>query len=301
MTNKEITVDGSGQDGLMTFWEPSEVAIEDLVRSLKAIGKEGLLPKSSVAKSALKYSLQVFISKAGLKVRGNTPEVFPLAPEVIGFEARRMNRGVETNDPEFVLSVVVDNNGTVTIPKYDAGILPQLDSKRDKAEAAIQSVFAKRSAIFPTEMASACIARVIQSLGGILVRKTGGIYFVPQRSIEEFEGFVHELDSSVGSKPEIVTCRFPIKPGHKSAKSVLKAVKQQASDRLAAVEAELQSLGSKKQRNDGKESRLNEVDAVKAMLDEYQQILGVSLKELTEMADKVASAVSVHSALEWCA
>lgn len=300
MTNHEIKVDGSGKDGLLAFWEPDEIAIADLERALKAIGKEGLLPKASVAKSALKYSLQAFIAKSGLKVRGNTPEVFPLAPEVIGFEARRMNRGTEQNEPEFVISVVSDN-GAISIPRYDSGILPQLDTKKSKAEEVLQSVFDSRSAIFPTEMASACISRVIQSLGGILVRQTGGNYFVPEKSIGAFETFASELDNSQGSKPEIVTYRFPLKANDRSFKSVLRAVKGQACERLAAVEAELSQLGSKKQRKDGKENRINEVLEVKTLLEEYQGILGVSLKEYQEMADKVAAAVSVHNALDWCA
>ena len=299
MTHKEIHVDGSGKDGLLTFWEPSEVAIDDLVRALKAIGKDRLLPKASVAKSALKYSLQTFIAKSGLRIRGNTPEVFPLAPEVVGYEARRMNRGTEQNQPEFVISVVSDN-GVVSIPKYDSGILPQLDTKKHKAEAALQTVFDSRSTIFPTEMSSGCIARVIESLGGILVRKTGGNYFVPDHSIEAFEVFAEELDKAEGSKPEIVTYRFPLKANNRSFKSVLKAVKDQACERLAAVEKELSMLGSKKQRKDGQETRMNEVVEVKALLLQYQEILGVELKEYQDMADKVASAVSIHNALEWC-
>jgi len=300
MTNKEIQVDGSGKDGLLCFWEPSEVAISDLVSALKSIGKEGLLPKSSVAKSALKYSLQTFISKSGLRVRGSTPELFPLAPEVVGYEARRMNRGTEQNQPEFVISVVADN-GSISIPRYDSMILPQLDTKKSKVEEVLQAVFDSRSAIFPTEMVSACISRVIESLGGILVRKTGGNYFVPDRSIEVFEVFAGELDKASGSKPEIVTYRFPLKANDRSFKSVLKAVKEQATSRLAAVEEELAQLGSKKQRKDGKESRENEVHEVKAMLAQYQEILGVELKDFEAMADKVAAAVSVHNALDWCA
>ena len=301
MTHKEIQVDGTGKDGLLAFWEPDEIAIDHLVTALKAIGKEGLLPKTSVAKSALKHSLQVFIQKSGLKVRGNTPEVFPLAPEVVGYEARRMNRGTENNDPEFVLSVVLNSHGIVTIPRYDRSILPQLDTKKDKAEAALQSVFASRSAIFPTEMVSACISRVIQSLGGILVRRTGGNYFVPGHSIYAFEAFADELDKAAGSKPEIVTYKFPLVANNRSFKSVLKAVKDQAVDRLMAVEEELYQLGGKKQKSNGKETRMNEVLEVKALLLQYQELLGVNLKEFEEMADKVGNAVAAHNALEFCA
>ncbi len=300
MTTREIQVDGSGKDGILTWWEPDMVRIDDLKRSLEAIGKGGLLPKSSVMKSSLKYATQAFVARSGLKVRGNSPEISPLAPEVIGFEVRRPNRGTEKNEPEFIFSVVADSHGTVTIPKHNSAILPQLDNHRLKVEGAIQGVFDRRCEVFPTEMVSSCISRVIQSLGGVLVRQTGGNYFVPGHNIETYEAFADELDKSVQSKPEIVTCRFPIKAGTRSCKAVLAAVKSQASERLAAVEAELAQLGSKKQRINGKESRETECIEVMAMLKQYEEILSADLKELIDMAQKVNDAVSCHNALDFC-
>jgi hypothetical protein len=300
MTAKEIEIDGSGRDGLLAMWEPSDITMEDLSNALKAIGKEGLLPKSSVAKAALKEALYAFICRTKLAVRGNTPELFPLAPEVVGYEARRMNKGTENNSPEFIMSVVVDANGVVSIPKHDSNILPQLDNHKAKVEAAIQGVFDTRVKWYPTGPTSTCIARVIESLGGILVRKTGGSYFLPEKGIEKFEEFCAALDSSKDRAPEMVTYRFPIKPGTRSFKSVLQAVKRNASDRLAEVESGLQELGTKKQRSNGQESRLNECVAVKEMLAVYSEALGVELKDFMDMADKVQSAVAAHNALDWC-
>jgi hypothetical protein len=300
MTTKEIEADGSGKDGAIVWWEPERLPIGDLTNALKAIGRESLLPKSSVAKSALREALAALVAKSGLRVRGNTPSYFPLAPEVVGWEARRLNRGSEQNQPEFILSVVADN-GIITIPKYNPDLIPQLDAKKDKAESALQSVFDARSKVFPTEAVSACISRVIASLGGILVRQTGGVYFVPPHAIERYEEFCKQIDSASGSKPEMVNCRFALKPTERSFQAVLKAVKEQAVSRLAAVEEELAHLGSKKQRANGKETRLNEVLDVRAMLTQYQEILGVELKEYESMADAVASAISIHSALEFCA
>jgi hypothetical protein len=300
MTIREIEADGSGKDGAIVWWEPEQLSIGDLTNALKAIGKESLLPKSSVAKAALREALAALVAKSGLRVRGNTPSYFPLAPEVIGWEARRMNRGSEQNEPEFILSVVADS-GIVTIPRHNSDLIPQLDTKKDKAESALQSVFDARSQVFPTEVVSACISRVIASFGGILVRQTGGVFFVPPHAIEKYEEFCEQIDSASGTKPEMVSCRFALKPTERSFNAVLKAVKEQATSRLAAVEEELAQLGGKKQRANGRETRTNEVLEVKAMLTQYQEILGVELKEYEAMADQVAAAVSIHSALEFCA
>ncbi len=296
MTNSTIQVGNDDGDGLITMWEPSPVKIEDIEAALDSIGKKGLLPKSSVAKSALRYAFKRFIEKSPLHVRGNVPEIFPLAPEVTGFEARRLNRGKDSNDPEFLMSVVVDSNGDVTIPKFDAALIPSLSTKKDKAEDAMSSLYAKRSAYYPTEMTSGTIARVIESLGGILVRQTGGVYFVPPHNVSVFETFCEALD---GSGPEIVNYNFAIQPGKRSFKAVLAAVQRIAREQLLEVEEGLNKLGDKKQRSDGQKSRLDVCVSVKAMLTEYEGILGVSLKEFQDMADDVKAAVSAHTALDF--
>jgi len=297
MTNNTIQVSG-GDDGLIAMWEPHSCLISNMESALDAIGKKTLLPKGSVAKSALRYAFKRFLDKSPLHVRGNVPEIFPLAPEVTGFEARRLNRGKEANDPEFIMSVVVDSNGDVTIPQFDAGIIPSLTSKQTKAEEAMSSLYAQRSTYYPTEMASGTIARVIESLGGILVRKTGGVYFVPPHNVSVFEAFCDALD---GAGPELVTYNFAIKPGERSFKSVLEAVKRIAREQLKDVEEGLHKLGDKKQRSDGQQSRIDVCLSVKAMLTEYENILGVSLKEFQDMADDVKAAVSAHTALDFAA
>jgi hypothetical protein len=297
MTNNTIQVSG-GDDGLIAMWEPHSCLISNMESALDAIGKKTLLPKGSVAKSALRFAFKRFLDKSPLHVRGNVPEIFPLAPEVNGFEARRLNRGKDSNDPEFIMSVVVDSNGEVTIPKFDAGLIPSLTTKQTKAEEAMSSLYAQRSTYYPTEMASGTIARVIESLGGLLVRKTGGVYFVPPHNVSVFETFCNALD---GAGPELVTYNFAIKPGERSFKAVLAAVKRIAQEQLKEVEEGLNKLGDKKQRSDGQQSRIEVCLTVKAMLTEYENILGVSLKEFQDMADDVKAAVSAHTALDFAA
>jgi len=302
VTNGTIEISGDGDDGVLVLWEPGHIKIEDLEEALATIGRGNLLPKASVAKSALKKAFKRFLDKSPLHVRGNTPELSPLAPEVVGFEARRPNKGQENNDPDFVMSVVADASGSVTIPKFDAGILPALadDTKRAQAEAGIGALFKTNLEYYPTTMTSTVISRVIESLGGILVRKTGGAYFVPPRSVGDFETFCDAIDAAeVG--PEMVTHSFGIKPGERSFKAVLKAVQRIAKERLCEVEEGLNRLGERKQRSDGKTARIDECLAVKSMLSEYESLLGVSLKEFQEMADDVQAAVNAHAALEFAA
>ncbi len=298
MSERKINVDGSGKDGAMTFWEPNEMRQVDLVEALDAVGLRHLAPKRSVLAAALQDAVNSFFDRAKIKVRGRPIRLFPLSQDVVGFDARQINPGSEEVDPVFVASVLLDDNGNVRIPKHNSAILPQLDNHRARVEGVIESVFHNRLHFYPTSTVSSCIARVIQRLQGILVRRTGGYYFVPGQHMERFETFAKAINSYGG--PEVVTVRFPLVPTETSYATVLKSVKNVAKERTLAVETSLRELGTNKQRGNGKESRLKECQDVLDLLKDYEEILGVELSESKEIVAKVEAAVNAHAALEFC-
>jgi hypothetical protein len=298
MADKTINIDGSGKDGAMTYWEPGEISRTGLVSALDKIGKVSLTPKGSTRGAALQDAFSAFIDRAKIKVRGRPIKFFPLSAEVTGFDARQINPGNEEVDPVFVASIVVDDNDQVQIAKYNPAILPQLDNHKAKVESVLQSVFDNRCNYFPTATVSACVARVIESLGGIRIRRAGGYYFVPRKGLDDFDDFSKEVANQSG--PEIVAVKFPLVPTETSYAAVLKSVKTVAKERLAAIEAGLLELGTdRKMRSNGKESRLKECEDVLSMLKDYEEILGVSLSESKELVAKVETAVHAHAALEW--
>ena len=163
-----------------------------------------------------------------------------------------------------------------------------------KVEAAIEGFFQTRLHFFPTETVSACIAKVISSLGGIRIRRTGGLYFVPGKNLEDFEKFC-----LAAKGPEVVAVRFPLVPTENSYASVLRSVKDIAKERMKAVEESLATLGQSKMRSNGKETRLKECQDVLDLLKDYEEILGVDLAESKDIVAKVEAAVNAHAALEW--
>jgi hypothetical protein len=298
--NKIINVDGSGKDGGMIYWEPEEMKIADLAAALKGVNLDGLAPKHSVKAAALQDAFMTFIEKAKIKVRGKPIKTFRLSADVTGFDARQINPGNEDVDPVFVASVVIDANGMVNIPKHNSAILPQLDNHKSQVEAVLQKVFDHRCNYYPTAMVSGCFAKVISTLGGILVRRTGGFYFLPEKGIERFDQFAKHINA-IGGGPELVMVKFPVVPTETSYAAVMKAVKQIAKDRMKAVEASIHDLGDdKKQRANGTATRLKECQEVLDLLNDYSEILGVDLVESKEIVKKVKDAVNAHAALEWC-
>jgi len=292
-THKVLKVDG-------VFWEPSECRINDICTALEAVSMEGLVPKTSVAKASLKAAFHKLLSRSPLAVRGNTPVIEPLASDVIGFEARKPNRGAEANAPDFCLSVRLKPDGTVEIPKFDAVNCPWLVGRQAQVEQVVTSQFQSEAQFYPTFMVSKLLGRVIASMGGILVRETGGNYFMPPDSLSQFEEFCNHLDQATPA-PQVVLYKFDIKPTERSFKHVLQSVKREAEERLKEVEAGLEALvqDDKKQKPHGKKSRMKEVFAVQDLLERYEGILGVDLADMKAMADQVRGAVDAHSVMEF--
>jgi len=301
MSERIIAVDGSGKTGCQIYWEPSEMPKDNLDSALNAIGKSHLIPKVSTAAFALEEAFDAFLSRAKIKQRGKPIKYFRLSADVTGFEARQIHPNSEDVDPVPVASVVLEN-GIVKIAKHNADLLPQIDTHRGQIEQVLQSVFDSRMRVYPTATVSACIAKVISEVGGILIRRTGGLYFVPEAGIPIVEEFANIVDLTQASSPEIVLCKFPLVPTERSYMTVLKSVKTVTRERLEAVEAGLASLGKDRKMQDrGKQSRLDECQEVLEMLELYEEILGVPLDEFKGLAEKVKNAVNAHAALEWAA
>jgi hypothetical protein len=296
-----INVDGSGKDGAMVCWDAGDLKVNDLHDALKEIGCQGLGPKSSVLAAALADSFSGFLDRVPkLKEWGKPVKLFRLSPEVVGWNARKINPENEDIDPVFVASVVLDDKGVPRIVKHNPDLLPQVDAKKADIEAVINKLYQQRCGFYPTNMVTECFNKVVKSLGGILIKKTGGVFFIPEKGIEDFEKFARALDGK--GSVELVSVRFPVVPTERSYATVLRSVKSIAKERLRAVEAGLQELGtSKKMRANGRESRLKECHDVLDMIKDYEEILGVDLPEIRGLVTKVEDAINVHSAMEFCA
>lgn len=297
MNFKTVSIDGSSQDGVFVWWEPGRMRVEDLRDALTQAGCPGLLPKSSTVPAALRETLAGFIESAGVKQRGSPIDINPLREDVRGFEAVKQERGDTENDHEHIISVVLDGGGMVKIAKHNEAMLPQVDIIKDQLEAKMTEVFQQQLDYFPTAMVSSCLARVIEHLGGVLCRKAGGVYFLPESGAQKFEPLAAAIDSSNGVS--IVITKFALKPGERSYKLVLTSIRKEISDALVEIEEGLSELGSKPRAN-GQATRLNTLDSLKAKVTQYEELLGVTMKDMHDAVEKVKAAVSARNVMDMC-
>jgi hypothetical protein len=299
MSAKRIEVDGSGEDGAMSWWDPGRLPVQGLTEALGKVGLGGLLPKASTVPAALKETLDGFITAANVKVRGKPVTINQLAEDVKGFEAVRQDRGAVENYHDFVMSIVLDETTQeVKIAKHNEQHVPQVSIVKAQIEAKMTEVFREQLDYYPTTMVSGCLARVISSLGGVLCRKSGGVYFLPESSAQVFETLADEIDT-LGDVAITIT-KFPLRPGERSYALIVKSLREEISAALIEIEEGLRDLGGKKQRANGEATRLETLVQLKAKVTRYEALLGVALTDVHAAVDKVKEAVAAHNALAAC-
>jgi hypothetical protein len=299
MSVQKVRVDGSGQDGMFVWWEPGRIKVSDLRDALTAAGYLHLMPKSSTVASALRETLNGFIEAAKIKVRGSPVVISPLREDIKGFEAVRQDRGDTENFHDFVISVVEDN-GAVKIAKHNPQYVPQADIIKDQLEEKMTEVFQAQLDWIPTSMATSTLARVVQAMGGIVCRRAGGIYFLPEKSAGVFGQLADAMDAADGELSVTITV-FPLNPGERSYRLVLESIRKEVNEGLVEIESALADLGDRKQRSDGQTNRLNALDAMKAKLTQYESLLGVTMQDMHDAVEKVKSAVAARNVLDMCA
>lgn len=299
MSARTIKVDGSGEDGCMVWWDPARLPVSGLKDALDSVGLTNLLPKASTVPAALRETLSSFIEAANVKVRGKPIAINPLAEDVKGFEAVRQDRGSVENVHDFVMSVVLDETTQrVQIAKHNPQYLPQVSAIQAKLEDKMTEVFRDHLDFYPTTMVSGCLSRVVQALGGVLCRRAGGVYFLPEASLQRFEPLANSIDK-LGSVAITIT-KFQLRPGERSYELVVKSIRDEVSDALIEIEEGLKELGTKKQRSDGEATRLATLAALRAKVTKYETLLGVALTDCHTAVQSVEQAVAAHNVMAAC-
>jgi hypothetical protein len=298
MSVKTVQVDGSGQDGMFVWWEPGRIKVGDLLGALTAAGYPHLMPKTSTVASALRETLNGFIEAAKIKVRGSPVVINPLREDIKGFEAVRQDRGDTENVHDFVISVV-EQNGEVKIAKHNPQYVPQAEIIKDQLEEKMTEVFQAQLHWIPTSMATSTLARVILAMGGIVCRRAGGIYFLPERSASVFGQLADAVDSAEGEL-SVTTTVFPLNPGERSYRLVLESIRKEVADGLSEIEQVMFGLGDRKQREDHQASRMNALDGMKAKLTQYESLLGVTMQDMHDAVEKVKAAVAARNVMDMC-
>jgi len=289
-----VGFDGSGNDGCFCWWEPGPMRVTDLYNALFNANIGQLLPKASTIPAALKETLSGFLEAANIRVRGLPIAINPLASDVKGVEAVQRNPGQTSNQFTHVMSIVLnEQTNRVQIVSHNPVFftLPNPTAVEDR----MTSVYQQQLDWYPTPMVSSCLSRVIAHLGGVLCRKTGGVYYLPEMALNRFEPLANALESGQGDLAITIT-KFTLNPGERSYRLVAQSIRREVEEVLIQVEEGLRSIG--KQRQNGRESRTELLAGLADKVKRYEEILGIAMNDLTSAIDRVQQAVDAHSVVE---
>lgn len=294
MSAASVGFDGSGNDGCFCWWEPGPMRVTDLYNALFNANIGQLLPKASTIPAALKETLSGFLEAANIRVRGLPIAINPLASDVKGVEAVQRNPGQTSNQFTHVMSIVLnEQTNRVQIVSHNPVFftLPNPTAVEDR----MTSVYQQQLDWYPTPMVSSCLSRVIAHLGGVLCRKTGGVYYLPEMALNRFEPLANALESGQGDLAITIT-KFTLNPGERSYRLVAQSIRREVEEVLIQVEEGLRSIG--KQRQNGRESRTELLAGLADKVKRYEEILGIAMNDLTSAIDRVQQAVDAHSVVE---
>lgn len=294
MNERIFSVDGSGKDGAFCWWEPGRLLVTDLNAALAAVNRPNLAPKASTVPAALKETLSACISGAKIRRRGQPIVISPLSDEVKGCEAVMRHPGKEANVHDFVMSIVLDG-ACVKVAQVNYSHLPHVQGKIAALEGLLTRTFNDEMQWVPTSMVSTCIAKVIASLGGVLCRQTGGVYFIPEAAIPEFEDFADGIERG---EVRVTVARFPLRAGERSYRLVADSLRKEISEALAEIEEGLNNIGKGEARANGQRSRIVRLMELRDKVTKYEEILGVPMADLQAAVEKVHEAVAAHTVVD---
>lgn len=161
--------------------------------------------------------------------------------------------------------------------------------------AQLQTAFDVQQDALSTEDVSAWLTRYMPKLDAVGLRDTGGVYFVPQGSVNQLE--------QVGRAFRVASAhlihRVPAMRSQDAVAAILDALEQEASNEAQRMEGELteDTLGERGLRN-----RVNQCDALEQKLTRYEELLDGSLGgirgRLAELRAGLAAAALLAMASE---
>lgn len=265
--------------GAVTFWNvAAETDLKALQEGLEELGLEDSAPHPRTAFAALKHAANKVWSKGNILVRG--------LDDNAGVTVLREIAGDTNNDYEQVAFATVKDDDIDRVQVCD----PQVNEDyRYEMAKILRSQFAIELGQCSANAIGRSLAKVIDKCGGISLRPTGGVYFVPAFSLERFDRVarVYEAAATAGST---LVHRLDTLKGELTARAVHTEMQSQIEKRCSEIAEELKSgkLGDR-----GRENRVAEVKSLVDRTKAYESLLGESLAAVTELLEECETQLTV--------
>jgi hypothetical protein len=263
-----IRTDATG--GVLAFWSLAEFSDrETVLQGWGAADLAAFVPEPLPPVTALRDALAAVAAGPRTLVR-------PLARRT-GWAVVREDRGESGNAYTQLARAEVTPGGQVLVVP-GVGWDPPLTDK-------VLAEFAAQQGRVPAARLSAALVDILSSLGGVRIRKHGGLYFLPGDRLPRWREAADVAERAGGGRSRCYVMQQLLTP--ETVRAVRDAVTAEVEAEAARLSADILSgeLGEK-----ALAARTREAAALRGKVLEYERILGVGLEALAATVERAGQA-----------
>ena len=270
-------------EGAVCYWSCGDTHRDLLTTKLAVLGLDKFLPEFRSNASALKAALKTWADAR--KGSGFEKLILPLhKQEDYGFEVHNLRKGDHMNDLSLDFAVFSDL-GTIRVKNG------QLD---DYSLAQIQQFFDAEKHLFTGSTLGGVLVKIVEHLGGVVLRPHGGIYWLPAEALPQFGVVADAVESSSVIHEDNKCYQVKTIVDENTVRAVRDAIVAEVEKEAAEVELEIRKNECGKRRLD---SRVAAAKALHARISKYEGYLGETLAALHGVVSAVeqegAAAIAV--------
>lgn len=266
MKRHEVEIGGAN-----VYWSLGWTSRPALEMNLKALRLEAYTPNERTESAVLHQTLSHLF--------GGPTTIIRRLKDKSGFAIVSERRGEDHNEYKHERAVRVENR-LVTCD----------DPATDVWE--IQSKFDELSSLLSPSCVSACLVEIVTKvLGGVPLRESGGLYWVPESTFPRLEAIAHAVENAcvpgANNKDKSTVYMMETVKNENCIVAVRDAIENEIAKRIEAIDQEVAegTLGER-----ALESRKEEAIQLRHKLAMYEKELGCTMEALAEQVDRVRAA-----------
>ena len=266
MINRVENVTPLGIDGAVIFWSVKKLEHDPLCSGLAELALHDFQPDPRGTVAILKDALSEVYGGGNYKLN-------PLDTKD-GYSITKMTKGHDNTPPTFehVGNVTVTENGSITF--YS-------DTISYDEETLIREKYDVASGHITGGQVTNCLIKILIRLGGITLRPSGAVYWLPVEALDEWAKVVKVVEDAAidGQKSmvHVMQVAFDESSVRAVAEGVISDVDAEADDLIAKI---TKGIDSGKMKDKTHAKYLQQVDDLRLKVTSYESALGNTMTDL---------------------
>jgi len=285
-------------EGVLLWWDSHEVPRVALKDGLMQAQSTELLPLFDPI-ACLKKVCDELVTATDMKVRGQPIDYRQLRKDVVGVQAVREIKGDKQNQYDFLFSMIAYGNDldslSIRFAKVDPDTAPQIASKMADLEKQAKDLWVAYKDWTPAKDLTDAMRRLVYKVKGVMLKESGGLYFIPEEAAEMFEQVASVIEAS-DTEAQFTIGVTDLTMNKRMFKKVMQALETEILAETGKFQDEIATLAdnSKKMRRNGIERRLKDISDWTAKVEYYEELMGVAMPKLRDAIGQAQYAIGVH-------